>query len=368
MTELTEIGWGKYKQFEGPYFIGTHKFRLPAEATEEEKILAVITATEGGHWDAYNGYDVCICTSGLIQWCNRSPQHSVDNLLSRVRMVDRSLIRSVESRAAQCGFKFGEVGGLWRFSRLSDGVPVTSPAMQQDLFFDTASGVKGSWTTPAKLYAKAWAAAISTVWENPEAQRVQAEYTARRLNGFAMRSAQSLFSMAPDTDIARAFRAAYLSFAANNPAWAEKSLAKALKDMSAPQWSLDWLILILKQLTFNPGIAIYPHRYRKIRPVLERLYSIDLPDMADDLQAWKDENGFRDAITTEQLQASLIMLGFDLGPAGADGRWGKKSQGALMDFEEAHNVPEEHQDGIPDRWTIPALEKALEQKGMDLLA
>lgn len=42
--------------------------------------------------------------------------------------------------------------------------------------------------------------------------------------------------------------------------------------------------------------------------------------------------------TVTQRQRTLIALGFDLGPTGADGDWGKKSRGALVAFQQANGL------------------------------
>ena len=63
MATPQEMGWGTYREYEGPFYRGKASFRLPVSPTESDQILAVITATEGGRWDAYNGYDRSFSTS-----------------------------------------------------------------------------------------------------------------------------------------------------------------------------------------------------------------------------------------------------------------------------------------------------------------
>jgi hypothetical protein len=103
--------------------------------------------------------------------------------------------------------------------------------------------------------------------------------------------------------------------------------------------------------------------------VLEKLYGIDLPDFSDELEQWSNETGFKNFLEPRQLQMALITLGYDLGPHGADGAIGKKTRAALLLFEQQNaNIPEEHKDGMIDRFTAPALEDALEQRGIELLS
>ena len=57
MVASSDIGWASYRQYEGPFFRGHASFRMPAEPTQADRVVRVITATEGGHYDSFNGYD-----------------------------------------------------------------------------------------------------------------------------------------------------------------------------------------------------------------------------------------------------------------------------------------------------------------------
>jgi hypothetical protein len=366
MVNIDDIGWGSYSNYEGPLYWGKMKYRLPGAYTEGDAILQVVTATEGGAYDAYNGYDKCICTSGLIQWCDRAPLFLVCNMLGTASKRDPALLAPVTEYVSARGYTFGQLAnGKWRFWRTGDGDVVDSQDKQRILYFGGASGLKGQWNDPGQReVAKEWAAACSTVWEHEEAQRAQREHTVPRLLGFAVNSAKPILQLAEQNGgtVGRVFRAAYISFAANNPAKAGRAL-KEVTDTHGVSWDVEWLTTVLKALTFRPGIAIYPHRYNKIRPVLERLYGIDLPDMADELKSWQDSNGFKGYLTVKSLQKALMKLGYDLGPAGADGIAGEKTRSALYSFEDTAGVPSQYKDGYPDRHTIPLLEAALEEQG-----
>lgn len=360
MATPADIGWGSYKGFEGPFYKGKFGFVMPGTPTESDLIMAVITATEGGHWDAYNGYDRCICTSGLIQWCEAG-QFSVSDMLGAVGDKRPELLNPVDLIAVDSGMEFQKNDrGRWRFFFNDARGEVDRLQEQQQQFLLRSNGTIGSWDDLSKAYAKKWAAAISSVWENPDAQKIQGDYTARRLMGFVMPEAQKVLAMAPPTNIGRAFKAAYLSFAANNPARASDALQAALPG-AGTAWSLDWLIAVLKSLTFNPGVAIYPHRYECIRPVLEKLYGLDLPDLSQDLQAWQEETG-TPAVDTGTIQRALIALGYDLGPTGADGKFGPKTKDALLTFEQLSGLP--NPDGVPDALTTNKLKEAVEAKGL----
>ena len=57
MSVIADIGWGRYRQYEGPFYRGEHRFVLPEDHQRHDRILAVTTATEGGRYDAINMYD-----------------------------------------------------------------------------------------------------------------------------------------------------------------------------------------------------------------------------------------------------------------------------------------------------------------------
>lgn len=363
MVTAADIRWGSYKEFEGPYWPGRCKFVLPPMPTEEEMILSVLTTTEGGAYDAYNGYDKCICTSGLIQWCEAG-QFSVSEMLGRA--AERgSLLESLHDFLVRHDFEFMRLypSGKWRFVRLS-GVTenvVDTIDEQKKLFLLHSPGLKGTWDEGSKQYAKEFAAAISTVWENPLAQRAQADFSINKMSGFVMPSVKTIYSAAPTTSIGRAFKAAYLSFAGNNPLKASEALLAATKETDKQKWTIDWFIDVLRGLTFKPGFTIYPGRYDKIRPVLEVLYELDLPDLSTDLKSWREKHDI-DPVNMFDIQRGLAHLGFDLGPAGADGRMGPKTKDAIMTFQRLHGLKE--QDGYPNPQTTKALSAVLEARGV----
>ena len=372
MVKIDDIKWGAYRTYEGPFFRGKSVGRYKLLDDEDSKILAVITATEGGNYMAINMYDRGILSSGLIQWIEAG-QYSVSDMLGKVAAVDRRLIAPVDEIADASGLTFKKNRrNRWRFFYLDARGEVDLRSEQQSMFLYRSTGKKGTWDDASRIYAKRWAAAVSSVWEREAAQVVQKNYMARRLTGFALPAARKILNLAPDTDVGRAFKAAYLSFAANNPTWANRHLKIAVARLGV-LWSVNWLISVLKELTFGPRVTIYPHRYKAIRPVLEKLYNLDLPDLATELRVWRGEQEHGFFFDTKEIQRALIILGYDLGPTGADGVYGKKTIGAVLDFErmsygEKNKVPEEHIDGMMDQWTAKKMEEVLEQKAIDLTA
>jgi putative peptidoglycan binding protein len=354
MIESKQIGWSAYADFEGPFFIGTSTFKMPDTPTFADKILAVITATEGGHWNAINMYDRCICTVGLIQWCEGG-QYSVSDMLGKLQADHPNALRAIDHVREECGLIFKKNGkGRWRFHFTDARGEVDRTEEQQQMFFGSASGKKGSWSDGSRELAKRWAAALASLYELPEAIESQREYTVPRLYGFSLTTANQLFlhRESKETPIGQAFTCAYLSFAANNPARADASLKDALATWDGtkgPIWSPRWFNHVLERLTFASGVTIYPARYNAIRPVLERLFGIDIPDRSEQLQG---------LLSAAEIQDILVhKLQYDLGKSGpkgdgVDGAWGTKSKTALMDFERRNGLVS---DGLPDKLTNDAL-------------
>lgn len=371
MVSVNDIGWGSYREFEGPLFWGRQRHRVrdrgaPVESDRAD-IISVLATTEGGTYDAYNGYDKCLCTSGLIQWCDRAPMFLVTKLLGILANEDPALVAPISNFVHLNGHAFMPSAlGTWRFHQ-RDGGLVDSVEKQRQLYFGGASGLKGEWTEAQKAHARAWAAAVSSVWQNERARQLQLEYTSIRLFGFAMPAARRVLDKAEasGSPVAKAFIAAYLSFAGNNPSRADISLFKVTERLGVVFTDV-WLVEVLKSLTFSSGVAIYPHRYNKIRPVLEALYEVDLPDFSSELEPWLKKHRFKGELTTSALQRALMHLGYDLGPKGDDGVFGKKTKAALVSFETDAGVPEAFRDGVPDQYTIPYLEKALAAIGLRL--
>jgi len=347
MIRPSDIGWGKYKKWEGPLYHGGTKFVLPSKPTDEEKTIAVITATEGGSYSAINMYDSCILSSGLIQWCEA--HYLVSSMLGAVAEKDPALLAPLDDalRASSASFK-KRSDGKWRFFFADKRGEVNSAVKQQSLFLGGSNGFLGSWNEESTLHAKTWAAGVASVWENQTAQRIQTSHTVSRLGIFYTQDAKSILfgpGSPKDEGLAGAVRAAFISFAANLPAVASEQLRLTVSQTNAAPWSEAWVVDILRNMTFGPKIAIYPGRYEKIRPVIEKLYGVDLPDFAQDLSQWHADvetnpvpGTMPDFLDIKEVQEELIAEGYDLGPRGADGAYGAKTKQAVRDFQASHGL------------------------------
>ena len=370
MTTPNEIGWGTYQQYEGPFFRGKVAFDLPDVSKTslgpcggkplDARLLAVVTATEGGRYDAINMYDRCIVSVGLIQWCEAG-QYSVSAMLGRIIERDPSLLEPLSPALAASNAEFKKnASGKHRFFFRDGTGEVDSGDKQRRLFFQNCSGLKGCWQDAPKAHAKHWAACLADMLAQPLARVVQVEHTLPKLVGFCMPDAKKILfeEDLPNEGLVGAVRAAYISFAANLPAVANTHLKEAIGTTKAPKWSREWALDVLRSLTFGPKIAIYPHRYKAIRPVLERLYGVDLPDLAEELLGEAPASGERgpDLSSVEGIQKGLLALGHDLGTSGADGHMGNRTKKAITEFQSAHGLTP---DGVIGPKTHAALAEAL---------
>lgn len=290
MITASDIGWSSYGNYEGPFFHGRQKYVLPQEPDDSDRYMGVITAAEGGTYDAINMYDRGIISVGIIQWIEAG-QYSVSGMLGEVCDTVGTDAVMVPLRPAldACGATFKKnASGKWRFFFNDARGEVDNLEKTRALFLG-CSGLKGSWTPEARLRAKTWAACVANVWGTDEAKHAQNAYTRARLPGFVGSDAKKiLFGPEADEGWIGAVRAAFMSFAINLPAVANTQARNAAASLKSPKWSPDWCTGVLKQLTFGPNVAIYPVRYNGIRPVLERLWGITLPKTAKDLAAWHE--------------------------------------------------------------------------------
>ncbi len=371
MTTAEQVGWGKYLQYEGPFFRGTVGFKLASNPTDAWKVMATLTATEGGHADAVNMYDRMINTVGYCQW-GEAGTYAVSGLLGYIIENKPELLGLLQPALDAAGAKFRKnVNSKWRFVFNDARGEVDNLQEQQGLFLLHSKGTKGTWDDTSKAFAKQWAACQATLLSDPDAQNLQVQWSLPRLRLFAYGSAKTDLwgENTPASDgIAGAARAIYLSFAANLPAVAMAQYTAFSSSTQEQMWSEGWLIGLCKQLTFGPNIAIYPHRYNAIRPVVEKLYGLDLPDFAEELKTWQAENDIEvctypgappSFTTTMEIQTELVAEGFDLGPVGPDGVFGPKTLAALMSFQQANGLTA---DGVVGPKTRTALRTKWESR------
>lgn len=354
MMSTVEVRWGHYRGYEGPYTLGLGKLNLQAFPTQGHVLLDIVTQTEGGSPSAVNCYDRMILSIGLLQWV-AAKYLLADKLLGSIAQRDQSLLAPLKDVSRLSSAEFKETSpGRWRWHL--NGAEVTTETQQRQLFLGGSSGRVGEWTESQKSHARQWVAAMAQTLHQPEAIEAQVAYTTPRMFDFATKEARAI--LFPDGNVLRdswggAVQAAFLSYAANLPAVAAKHLLIANKAITAPPWTKDWALGIIRELAFGPGIAIYPERYDKIRPHIEKHFGVDLPDFHHELEVFTVvEEGFEPGLpdfrrVKEAQQLLLLISGFslngeavvyDLGPARDDGIMGRKTLAAIEQFQEVHGI------------------------------
>jgi hypothetical protein len=305
-----QIGWSNSNSYEGPFFHGVVGFNLPDVPNDADRYIAVITAAEGGHYDAINMYDRGIISVGVIQWIEAG-QFSVSSMLGEVcdKVGPDAVLVPLKPALDSCNATFKKNAiGQWRFHFLDAKGEVNDQEKTRILFLG-CTGLKGTWTPGAKARAKLWAACIANVWSSPEACKVQNTFTSDRLKLFiGVDAKKELFGPEPSEGWVGTVRAAYMTFAINAPAIANAQLKVAIAKLKSPKWSPDWCIGVLKQMTFGPNITIYPVRYNGIRPVLEQLWGVTLPKTARDLSEWQEPAAAVPVTVTDSSPARAVQV------------------------------------------------------------
>jgi len=339
VVEASEIGWGAYGDYEGPFYKGKCPYLVSSSPGEIEGILAVITATEGGSYDAINMYDGQILSTTLIQVTERS-HYSASSALGYAITKHPHLIEHLQPAMDRSKVTFKSTARGWRFHHKESDLPVTGTVEQCNLMLG-CTGLKGSWGpkgSSQREHACTWAACVASFWGDPDAQKAQIDFISPRLFSYAFYGSAATIRAAreEETPEAKAFVAAYLSFAVNNPTRADRHLGIAMHSTGHEIFTKGWFVDVLKELTFGPKLWLYPHRYNAIRPAIELLYRVDLPDIARDLELWNAKKG--PPLAVKEVQRALLRLGYDLGPYRDDGVYGPATQKALYAFAERSGI------------------------------
>jgi hypothetical protein len=175
--------------------------------------------------------------------------------------------------------KFG-----WRFKFLDEKGLVTTVNLQRELYLK-GTGLKGTWTPETKDHVKTWAAGIANIWHDPRTREIQFKFIKDLLPNYTTPTVKKeLFDPNLKGIWVEVAQAAYTSFAANLPAEAAKQFMKHKAETKYELWTREWVLAMIRQLTFGPKITIYPQRYAAIRPTIEKYWGVELPKTPKDLQ------------------------------------------------------------------------------------
>lgn len=333
-TTASQIKWGSYSVYEGPFFPGVIQYHLPETPDFEDKLIRVVTATEGGTFDSINMYDSCILSVGVSQLCEKL--FKVSDMLGQCAQSESAFIKTLLSQLPYpADFKRNQ-RNQWRLLFLDGRGDVDSPEKMRLMYFGGASGQKGSFTDEQKVHAKEVAAVFASLWDSPGMRQAQIDHLKPRMTSYVMARSKGILFANPDTDgMVGALKAAFVSYAANIPAAADKKLFDATQD---PAWAsasdADKFTMAMKSLVFGSKVSIWPGRYKKIQPVLEKLFEVELPTLEELAGANDSPSQTNDPLNTSAgVQRFLIDHGYDLGPAGADGVVGSKTREAIISYQ-----------------------------------
>ena len=288
MTAVSQIGWSRYHNQEGPFFGGDFKqLKVPAADRGDsfaKKVLAITAAAEGGSWSSINMYDSGLVSVGAMQFIDVAPQFGVCDMLGEVaeRCGVFELNQALEPAMAGRNIMFFKTGsGKWRFSL--SGKTVDSLALQKELYFGDAGGnTFGSFTDAKRLIAKTWAACMANVWYIPGAVEAQSDYCLRRLmSDFTWGNLRAeLFNQNVDGDgWVGATRAMLLAYAVNAPAVVVKRYDVARGNRHA-KLSPEWCLEVLRGVVVDGGIDVWRARWGAKIPLVERAFGVKLPTYA----------------------------------------------------------------------------------------
>lgn len=343
----SDVRWGKYQNFEGPFFRGRIPYVPPKDPDFMDKCLQVLAATEGGRYDAINMYDSCILSVGIIQVCERVFEYS--RMLGACTAGLGTMRQAFSQMPIPADFRQNQKG-QWRFFFLDGRGEVDSPEKMRIMFLGGSTGLSGidqktgkpHWSDDQKTHAKAVAATMASIWEDPVLQDAQREYVKPHLMAYVRPTTKSaLFSDPDETGWVGALKAAMISYSANLPAVADKAFMEAVSD---PGWvgmkPEEKFRHAMKNVVFGPKIGIWPHRYEAISPVIKKLFGVQPPTLAElrGTPPPPTDEAEESLKTTAGIQRLLIKLGYDLGPAKDDGIYGKKTKAAVLEFQKSHGL------------------------------
>jgi murein L,D-transpeptidase YcbB/YkuD len=356
-VRIAQIKWGSYKDFEGPWFPGSIDYNLPDTPDFLDKVVYVVTSTEGGHYNSVNMYDSCILTVGTIQFCEKLML--VTNMLGECANTDLATIKSYLSQLPIPADFHKNMRNQWRICCDTYG-DIDNPDKMRQLYLCGANGLKGQWKNQQIDQARTVASVFASMWDSQSMQDGQMRFVKQRIMSFVMpRTKQIIFADPTSNDgYDGALKAAVVSFSVNIPAVADKLVNQAAQD---PAWSSassqDKFTMAMKILAFKSNIAIWPGRYKTIHPALEKVFGVSLPSLDELASDGDNTEPSDDSLTTPVgIQKALLALGYDIGPRGADGSIGPKTQQAIIAFQGSHNLDP---DGAVGTMTIAALQEAL---------
>lgn len=295
---------------------GTQRYVADFKSEVLHKLVGVTTSTEGGCFDSENGYDRAVLSLGLVQI---TPIAGLGTLLSRImEQVPSEALKEVSSWQTRYGVDLLEALKLG-----------SSPELALQLY--GCHGREGSWNGASWDRAEALFQALAGLLVHPVARQIQLDFTASKILSWVMPETRKILFQDLHTEgWTGALQAAVVSFSANLPAVADKHFRAYVEEkggFSESEVDQAYVLGAIDAMTYRPKISIYPHRKEAILPAIERIYDVRFPG------AFSVSGADPQALSPKGAQQILLKLGYDLGPAGADGVFGLKSVAALTEYQ-----------------------------------
>ncbi len=321
------IKWGSYREFEGPYHFGNKRFLLNEKSDLLEKLIFITSATEGGTFNAVNMYDSCILTLGMIQYCEKVGL--VTRMLGGCASINFEKTNNFLKKLP-IPLTINDIGNKWVLKD-DDGKLINTPNEMRRVYFNNSSGLKDGWSQSQKDFSIEVCKVFSEILSDDDMITGQLNFTKTRLLSFiSPKSRVIIFNNMSDNGWEGALKALFTSYSMNLPAVADRMLQKTMSENKWDKMSDKEKFMELSyNMIFNSNVDIWPHRYEKIKPHLEKIFSIEVPDIGDISSSFKNNK----LSTIEGIQNFLIKKGYDLGPAGADGVMGNKTKEAIKAFQ-----------------------------------
>lgn len=307
-----QIGWSKYRQYEGPWYRGFIKVPL-ANRTDpfDMRVLSLTTSAEGGCMDSLNMYDGGLVSLGAIQFIDANSFQVTDLLGAVAEELGLDYVLDVMKPALDISnASFGKTkDGKWRF--FINGAVVNSLFQQKVLYLgDSQGNIAGSFYDAKKLRAKTWAACLVNIWQEPVACQVQTRFTLPKLlSNFVWGDLKTdLFTGEQQEDgWLGATRALLLSFAVNSPANVVKRYA-AVRNNKHEKYSAKWCLAVLRGVVIGGGIDVWPTRWEANRNLTERLFGVTIPTYKElSLGVWPEPSEPTKTTTVEQFVEEVTM-------------------------------------------------------------
>lgn len=299
-----------FQNREGWFNIQGPKMIISSQKSFWESVALIACSTEsGGVVSAYNGYDQCVVTLGILQFAGSVAGSPLMKLITKFYELDKDLvIKHLQPALDKVpGSELIYNNGKCLFK--IDGVEVIKFAEWCNLIQEGVSGVKGTWTPSAKETSKIWAECFIKLAEEPKFIEVQKKFFINSLKTtyFANANIQVIdeetgnkvivkpldvfnyneSTIESELNYKRALIATYISYGANIPALASKKLYENLVKHPERSWTekFKYFALACKSST----VKEWSIRWNKISALLVQEFGVDIDLNIDPSTTYLDE-------------------------------------------------------------------------------